>query len=185
MRMFVAVVPPQPVIDELSEFIEPRQVADAGLRWAPQEQWHLTLAFLPSVGDLRLDELTDRLATAGDRQSPFDIGLSGAGCFPDPDRAKVLWSGVSGDTDSLLHLVRTVRTAAAVSGLRVDSTAFTPHLTLARLNRPANVTRWLRIFDAHTGPVWTVAELELMESHLGEGPRGRPRYETRAVFALA
>jgi 2'-5' RNA ligase len=179
--MFVAVVPSQPVIDELAEFIEPRQVSESGLRWASEAQWHLTLAFLPSVADLNLDELTDRLTAAASRQSLFDVRLSGAGCFPDPDRAKVLWSGVTGDTEALQHLAGNVRTAAAVSGLRVDATAFTPHLTLARLNRPANITRWLRIFDAHTGPAWTVSELELMESHLGEGPRGRPRYETRAV----
>ena len=51
MRMFVAVRPPEPVLDDLADYVEPRRDVDSPLRWSRPEQWHVTLAFLPSVTD--------------------------------------------------------------------------------------------------------------------------------------
>ena len=56
VRMFVALVPPDEVVEDLEAFLEPRREA-APLRWAGPGQLHLTLAFLASVEDRRLDEL--------------------------------------------------------------------------------------------------------------------------------
>ena len=52
------------------------------------------------------------------------------------------------------------------------------------MNRPVEATRWLRVLSAYEGPEWTVDEVELVASHLGEGPRNRPRHEPVATFAL-
>ena len=49
--MFVAVVPPEPIKEELSEFLAPRD----GMPWIDPEQWHLTLAFSSEVPDRALD----------------------------------------------------------------------------------------------------------------------------------
>ena len=65
------------------------------------------------------------------------------------------------------------------AGARVDGQRFHPHVTLARLGRPANVTSWVRLLDAYDGPRWHVDEVALVASHLGEGPRRRPRHEVR------
>jgi 2'-5' RNA ligase len=184
MRMFVAVVPPPDVLDDLAAFVEPRQDVDSPLRWAAPESWHLTLAFMESVSEHNLDELTERLTRAAHRRHPFDLQLAGAGTFPNPARAKVLWAGVQGDTEHLGQLAVGARAAAAKSGIDVDGAKYRPHLTLARLNRPVDVTKWLRVFDLYAGPSWRVTEIELIESHLGQGPRGRPRYQTVDTFAL-
>ena len=74
------------------------------------------------------------------------------------------------------------RAAASRAGAPPDGASFVPHLTLARMNRPVEATRWLRVLGAYEGPTWTVDEIELVESHLGEGPRRRPRHETAATF---
>ncbi len=42
----------------------------------------------------------------------------------------------------------------------------------------------MRLLDAYRGPVWEVTELALIASHLGEGPRKRPRYELVDSFTL-
>jgi 2'-5' RNA ligase len=184
MRMFVAVVPPVEVLENLAAFVEPRQDVDSPLRWVASEHWHLTLAFMSSVADRHLDELTERLTRAAHRRHPFELQLEGAGSFPNPARTKVLWTGVRGDTQHLEQLAVGARAAASKSGIEVDGAKFRPHLTLARLSRPVDVTKWLRVFDAYSGPSWQVTEIELIESHLGQGPRGRPRYQTVETFAL-
>ena len=72
----------------------------------------------------------------------------------------------------------------SAAGARVDGQRFRPHLTLGRLGRPANVTPWVRLLDAYDGPAWGVDELALIASHLGEGPRRRPRHEVVGTYAL-
>ncbi len=69
-----------------------------------------------------------------------------------------------------------------------------PHLTVARTGgrptvartggRPTELTSWVRLLDTYAGPAWPLASVEVIASHLGEGPRRTPRYETLASIVL-
>jgi RNA 2',3'-cyclic 3'-phosphodiesterase len=186
MRMFVALLPPDEAVEHLEEFMGPRQEAERGFRWTVPEQWHLTLTFMASVPERRLDDLLERLERAAARRTPFDLALVGGGAFPNPARAKVLYTGVdAGDrAEELRRLATGAHAAAAKAGADVDGGRFHAHVTLARLNRPVQATKWLRVLEAYRGPTWRASEVTLIASHLGEGPRRRPRYETMASFPL-
>lgn len=184
MRMFLAVQPPLEVLEHLSEYLEPRRERDSPLRWSSTEQWHVTLAFLPSVAERSLDELLERLGTAAGRRHKFDLTTSGAGAFPNPAAAKVLWAGVTGDTDELGRLATNARAGAGKAGVEVEGGPFRPHLTLARVAQPLDVTRWLRVLDLYSGPSWQVDEVTLFQSYLGQGPRTRARHEIVETFEL-
>ncbi len=186
-RMFVAVVPPPEVVEDLSDFLEPRR--DAGMPWIHPEQWHVTLAFMEAVADRSVDALVDHLEAAAAKRRPFTLRLAGAGAFPDPTRAKVLWLGLRNgvgdpETDELERLAVNVRAAATTAGAAVDGKSFRPHLSLAHLKRPVEATRWLRILDTYVGPAWPVHEVELIASHLAEGPHRRPRHQVVGSFEL-
>ena len=184
MRMFVALVPPEHALEDLAGFVEPRQEAGAPFRWTVPEQWHVTLAFLADVADRHVDDLTERLGRAAARRTPFEVTLAGGGAFPGPARAKVLFAGVHTDSVELPRLATGARAAAAKAGTEVDGGRFHPHVTLARTGRPVQATRWLRVLDAYRGPTWVAGEVSLIASHLGEGPRRRPRYEVVATVPL-
>jgi len=188
MRMFVAVVPPEQALEDLAEFLAPRQEAGPGFRWTVPEQWHLTLAFMAQVADRHLDDLQNRLTRAAGRRAPFDTTLAGGGAFPNPARAKVLFAGVEtadpGGAVELERLATGARAAATKAGADAEGGRFHPHVTLARLGRPVEVNRWMRVLETYRGPVWRVREIALIASHLGEGPRRRPRYELVETFAL-
>ncbi len=190
-RMFVAVQPPERVRDELADFLEARE----GMPWIDRAQWHITLAFLASVADHRIDELAERLATAAVRRRPFAAAVAGAGAFPNPGRASVLWLGVEvldgepdpvdGRRETELHrLAVNARAAANAVGAPPDGKPFVPHLSLTRLNRPVEATKWLRVLDTFRSSTWPVEEFVLVASHLREGPSGRPRHETVATIPL-
>jgi 2'-5' RNA ligase len=183
-RMFVAVVPPEEVVADLDAFLSARRGA-ASFRWSTAEQWHVTLAFAASVPDRALDELDELLALAVGRRTSFGMRVTRGGAFPHPDGARVLWSGLEPDDETVLDgLAVSCRAAMSRAGARVDGQRFHPHLTLARLGRPANVTSWVRLLDAYEGPRWQVEEVALVSSHLGEGARRRPRHEVVGTYPL-
>lgn len=186
MRAFVAVVPPDDVVEDLEEFLSVRREAGP-FRWTLPEQWHLTLAFMPDVADRHLDDLVERLGRAGHRRTPFELAVAGGGAFPNAARAKVIWAGLSAADEARTELTRLstgARAAATKAGTEVEGGRFTGHLTLARLGRPQEVSNWVRLLDAYRGPAWTVGEFSLIASYLGEGPRKRPRYEVLETFPL-
>lgn len=182
----MAVVPPDDVVEHLDEFLDVRREHGA-FRWTAADQLHLTLAFLESVPDRSLDALVEGLRRAAGRRAPFEARVSGGGAFPDPAHAKVLYAGLDLTVDARTELDRLTtgaRAAAGRAGLAVDGQRFRPHVTVARLGRPTEVGRWVRLLDAYEGPGWTVDRVVLVASHLGEGPRRRPRHEPVEEFAL-
>lgn len=186
MRMFVALLPPAEALEDLAEFLAPRQEVEDGFRWTAPEQWHVTLAFMGRVPVRSLDDLQARLQRAGARRTPFDVTVSGGGAFPHAGRAKVLYAGLDLGTmvEELGRLATGARAAANKAGAGAEGGRFHPHLTLARIKRPLDVSRWVRVLETYRGPTWTASEIALVESHLGEGPRKRPRYEVVESFPL-
>lgn len=186
MRMFVALRVPTEAREDLATFLEPRLDAfDVG--WTPPEHWHLTLAFLPSVADRTLDDLTERLTSAAARRTPFTLALAGAGAIPDPFAARVLHLSPELDGDARLELDRlaaAARTAATTSGIEIDGARFHPHVTLARSRRAMNAGRWLQVMDTYRGPSWVAEEIELVASNLGESQRNPRRHEVVGRFPL-
>ena len=184
--MFVALVPPPAAVEHLEEFLEPRRDA-APFRWAATDQLHVTLAFLAEVEDRRLDELVERLGRAAARRTPVETRIAGGGAFPNAARARVVWAGLELDEHGRTEVDRMAtgaRAAASRSGIEVDGKRFKAHLTVARLGRPAEVSDWVRLLDAYAGPAWTADRLTLVASHLGQGPRARPRYEVVEELGL-
>jgi 2'-5' RNA ligase len=187
MRAFVAVVPPPEVVEHLDAFLEVRRAA-AAYRWAPVEQFHVTLAFLADVPDHTLDDLVARLGRAAARRTAFPAAIAGGGAFPNVGRGRVLWAGLDLDRTGTIELPRLAtgaRAAANRAGVPADGQRFRPHLTIARLAHPEELTSWVRLLDAYRGPTWTVDTITLIASYLGEGPRKRPRYETLEELRLS
>lgn len=184
----MALVPPEHVVEHLDEFLAPRKEAPeaSGMRWTAPDQWHVTLAFMGDVADRHLDELVERLGRVSARRSALELTIAGGGAFPNVARAKVLYAGLDaeGRDADLRHLAVGTRAAATKAGADVGGGRFRAHVTIARVGRPFDVTRWVRVLDAYRGPAWTADEVSLVQSHLGEGPRRRPRYEVLETFPL-
>lgn len=108
-----------------------------GLRWVQPDSIHLTLEFLGDQPPARIPDVTAVLNRVGEAQAPFRIHLGALGCFPDARRPRVLWIGLVEPTGSLARLQGSIRTACGQLGLKVEGRAFSPHLTLARLQRQA------------------------------------------------
>jgi len=184
MRLFVAIAPPSAVLDELDALAAPLRAARPDLRWTNREAWHVTLAFLGQVDSSAAARLLPRLERAARHYQMFRLAFSGAGAFPAPARANVLWSGLSGDRAALARLAQSVAARAS----RADAPPpdqrrrFRPHLTLARCRMPADVTELVAALAGYQGQPWTADRIHLVRSRLDA--TDQPRYTTLGSWPL-
>lgn len=181
MRAFLALVPPASVLAEVEDFVAPRRQPD--WRWTDPDHRHLTLAFTDALTPEALDRLSPALQTWADRQAPVTMRLAGAGAFPDPDRARVLWLGVDPPeaAQACGRLARVARDLFSHSGAPADGARFTPHLTVARAHRPTRTGKLLGVLDLLRTSPFEADAVQLIESRLRGGG---PRYRTLATFAF-
>ena len=174
-RLFAAVLPPDEVREHLVRALRPIRDLSSELRWTDPDTWHLTMAF---YGNQPNDAaaVTDHLAQATAFRRPLRLHLRGAGAF---DR-RTLWIGVGGDKPQLRELM-------SECSLEEDGRQ-RAHLTVAK---KCHRTRDAWLIDDHShalsvycGPDFTVDEVHLMESHLGKGRGGGPRYDIVDTFYL-
>lgn len=184
MRLFVAIAPPAAVLDELDSLAGPLRPGREDLRWTNREAWHVTLAFLGQVDESAATRLLHRLENAARRHHVFRLAFAGAGAFPTPARANVLWSGISGDRGALAHLAESVAAGASRAGAPPPDRGrrFRPHLTLARCRMPADVTGLVAALDGYQGPSWPADRIHLVRSRLGATEY--PRFTTLGSWPL-
>lgn len=172
MRAFLAVVPPPDAVAVYVAALPSWRSRWPDLGWVAPERWHVTLAFLGDVSDGQVDRLRLDLGAA----PPVSLAVSGGGCFPAADKARVVWAGLAGDVDGLAVLARAARAAAAEVGVPKDPKPFRAHLTLARVRRPpAVLTDLVADLDGLAGPAWPAREVVLFRSRLGPNPAYEPR----------
>jgi 2'-5' RNA ligase len=164
-RAFLAVYPPPDVRDALEERLRSVPAVD-GLRWAAPGQWHVTLRFCGTVADPAA--LVDAVAGACARLEPVaGVQLAGAGAFPNPRRASVLWIGVGGlDARTALgRVAAALESACRTVGLAPDDRALRPHVTVARCPRARDLRPMVAALgEEPVGRPWTAAEVRLMTS---------------------
>jgi 2'-5' RNA ligase len=166
-RAFVGVELDEPTRDLLAAHL----VAHAGERLpgkaVPPANWHLTLRFLGLSSDVQIDRVKHHLEAIA-TGAEIRIRFVGLGAFPRPPRATVLWLGVGAGSRHLADLAAEVERAATTAGFASEERPFHPHLTLARIRPPRDVSALIDSFPPFdvTMPVSTIA---LFESRLGHG----------------
>lgn len=161
-RAFVAIPMPEDAAARLAGLARGLTVG----RRVPEENLHLTLAFLGEVTDEGLEELHETLS--GLRAAPVDLRFAGLGTFGD-DRPRALWAAVVAEP-ALATLQKDVERAVRRAGLAPEARRFVPHVTLARLKgRREDAAPLARFLEGRGGasvpPVRAVA-FSLMSSRL-------------------
>jgi RNA 2',3'-cyclic 3'-phosphodiesterase len=142
-------------------------------RWVRVEGLHLTLRFLGATPDERqpaLAQVLDRVAAGA---APFDIVLSGGGCFPNPTNPRVLWIGIGEGEARLQDLAGALNQELVPLGWPLDSRPLTPHLTLARTDGVPGADERARHLVEAARDIrlnWQADRLVLYKSIVGRGP---------------
>lgn len=182
-RLFVAVPLPVAAMDAVAALVAgirlapepaPGQRRDpVDVRWVRMDGLHLTLRFLGPTDPGRLTDARAAVKAAGAGQDSFEVGLAGAGTFPNPGRPRVLWLGLGRGLDTLEALTVRLSAALAEHGWPHDDRPVRPHLTLARSDGVAAgplVAGRLLAAAADLDLRWTADRIVLFESRTGGGP---------------
>jgi 2'-5' RNA ligase len=167
-RLFVALWPPQDVIDSLTGALRVARSHGDELHWQPPDRWHITVGFL---GDRDEDDEVARFPTLA-RPVPAPVRLAGSGHF-----GRVLWVGV----ESARWLAELAQNAAHT--LHAERRRFRGHITLARARTrdgDRQLTQVMSDLADFQSPEWTPLEVTLVRSALGP----RPRYDVIARSPL-
>ena len=173
-RLFIALSPPEDLRDLLLDAMEGIE----GARWIDEANLHLTLRFVGEVETPVAEDLAARLAQIA--AEAFPVQLDGVGHFTRKGQAAALWARVLPEPE-LEALRHKVERACEAAGLGRETRRFTPHVTLARLNRSSgDISRWLASFG-DLRLQWRAEHFTLFESRLG---RSGATYEAVATFPL-
>lgn len=169
IRTFIAVALSPEIRQNLSSFQQELKKTLPPLNWVRTESIHLTLRFLGSIEPETVPQLLSALKPIGDKADKFSLNVQGVGVFPNRQRPRVFWVGVSGQTQSLHRLVFDVETALKSLGFASEDKTFHPHLTMARIKREnavvgsALLEKGIFESDRHLGPL-TVDRFDLFQS---------------------
>jgi RNA 2',3'-cyclic 3'-phosphodiesterase len=105
-----------------------------GARWVDAGNFHLTLRFIGETGEGVAADIDDALARLRARR--FTLQLAGTGVFGGTDKPRSLWVGVERSAE-LVALRDKIEQALVRVGLAPETRKFSPHVTLARLHKPA------------------------------------------------
>ncbi len=131
MRLFVALDMPWSVREQIAAL---SGSGIPGARWVPPENYHLTLRFIGDIPGHVARDVDDALLAI--RARGFALTLMGMGTFAKGGVSNALWVGVE-RTTSLDHLRNKIETSLQRCGLEPERRRFQPHVTLARLDNPA------------------------------------------------
>ena len=136
MRLFTAIDLPEAVSWSLETLLE-RLRPTARLRWSPVHNMHLTTKFIGEWPAERLQELTVALG-ALPSAGQVSITVRGLGWFPNARSPRVFWAGIE-PSDGLFELATNTEQATSRLGIQKENRKYSPHLTLARIQMPADL----------------------------------------------
>jgi len=179
LRLFVAVEIPEQVKDEVEGAFAPWREKLPKARWAPRENWHVTLKFLGRTWPRLMHWVPEQIEGAARAEAPFRSRISGIGSFPSARTGRVLWAGF--DDEAAVVKLAAAFEDALIAEFPAEKRPFHPHLTVARSDPPVKLPATFAATPLLTEE-WEVDHVVLFRSHLR---RPAPWYEPMAIFPLA
>lgn len=152
-------------------------------RWVHREDYHITLAFLGSVGEEQLSSVIQLVGESLKEGAGFQLQIKSLDIFGNKQSPRIFWAGVSKER-RLYDLQKTVYRQCIEAGFTLESRPYHPHITLAR--KWAAEDKFTSVLLEQYNPFlenplsFQVNEVVLYKTN----PDQEPKYEPVASFPL-
>ena len=172
IRAFIAITPPAPLQQTVTEVREVFQRDNLPWRWVTAENIHLTLKFFGNVPAEQVTAMTQAMEQAARGQTAFSLRATSLGCFPHASRPRLLWIGLDDPSQALGPLSARLTAACLPLGFPAEDRPFHPHLTLARVQkfgRTSQLSTTLHEYQNRYFGEFLVSHIHLYQSQLQRG----------------
>ena len=162
MRCFIAAEIPNEAKEYLAE-IQKALKEKLKAKWVKKENLHITLEFLGEIEPAAVESAKNALEGLQEKQ--FDFYIQGLNCFPQPKKARVLFAQGK-DSLPLFGIYNYIRKKTRKITQNYKKHPFSPHITLARLKIPQDISTLLNKTPAPEALKYKINRITLFESKL-------------------
>jgi 2'-5' RNA ligase len=135
IRTFIAVEIGDDIRKRVVALQERLRTSADDVRWVDPAGMHVTLVFLGEVDEREVMDVCRAVKAAAEREPPFTLAVAGIGAFPTTRRPKTVWAGITDGAEALQRIHGSLNEKLSdLGGYRKEERAYTPHLTLGRVN---------------------------------------------------
>jgi 2'-5' RNA ligase len=169
LRLFVALMPPPELSDELDALTERVRRLAPKARLSDADHQHLTLRFLGAVPRADLEDVSAAVDVAAAAVGPFELVVRSAGTFGPERRPRVLYGDLAAGSDEVAAIA-----AALDDGLEAPrDMPLVAHWTLARSRARGGDATLAAAREALEGEEllrFPAVDISLVHSDTGSGP---------------
>ena len=107
IRTFISIPVPKDVRSKKNMLYSTLEGSPSKINWVKNEQLHLTIKFLGNTPESLFDGIKTEILQVVSNLRPFELTIDNTGCFPVPERPRLLWLGISGNIAPLKNLFMT------------------------------------------------------------------------------
>ncbi|OGF44364.1 MAG: 2'-5' RNA ligase [Candidatus Firestonebacteria bacterium RIFOXYA2_FULL_40_8] len=141
MRLFLAVHLSDEIKTNIEQTIETLKTAKADVKWIRKEALHITLKFLGDTDKSRVKGIIPLLSYTAKEVKPFTFITGKPGAFPDMDKPKVLYTGLSSGKTEIISLSKIIDETLVKAAFKREEKPFNPHITLGRCTSVLNLPK--------------------------------------------
>ena len=147
-RTFIAFELPENIVACLKRLQNALKQHELNIRWVNPKNIHLTLKFLGDIPVREYLEIESAIKLTSQAFEPPVLSVTGMGVFPTIKNARVLWTGIGGETETLIKLQQNLEMQLSYLGIQKENRPFKAHLTLGRLKKRVVPAQLLKAIKA-------------------------------------
>jgi RNA 2',3'-cyclic 3'-phosphodiesterase len=172
MRIYAAIVPPRPVLDDLAAVVRSVDGTGEELDPVPVELVQLHLGGFGNVG------VTDRMALQSALKqeaacwAPLTLRFHGGSALVEAGDDSV-WAELDGGLEQLTAMATVMSRVVHRLGFLIDRRGFRTRVRVARINPATSLEvleNVLARLDGYQGPAWTAHDVALLRRRSGDEP---------------
>ena len=145
-RTFISVPISKEIMSKKTMLYSTIDGARGNINWVRNNHLHLTIKYLGNTPESQFENVIESIKSVTNQVPAFKIRIEKTGCFPAPDRPRILWMGVGGVLEPFKVLASDIERNMEALGFPVEARNYIPHVTVAKISYPQKITPNVSLF---------------------------------------
>jgi len=102
---------------------------------------HITLKFLGEIKEEKIPGIIKAIERGPEGLERFEISINRISAFPSEKKAAVIWAGIGEGGKKISGIFSRIEAELESEGIKKEKRQFIPHITVARANKPFDISR--------------------------------------------